>query len=443
MNTVKNNASQIGKKAENKVTVYDIIVNKIIAKIDEAEATGKPFYWVRPWDGCGAPMSYTTQKEYKGVNLLLLEGGEYITFKQLMDVKKSLGYEKGSDICIKKGAKSQQVFFASQRTLTKEEKEKKRKIREENAKMSPALQEAIKNDAFDDETEEKGEWFYRYYNVFSVQDDVEGLEPHVKINYKEYTPDEKHQKADKYIKAYFTKNKIDFTEQGMKAQHTYSNLFGDAVNIPKKRAFKTQYSYYSVLFHEAVHSTRQFLKKEDLGKRDDKSHKKTDKKYSYEELVAQIGSCFLLNYFGILPENEEFDGINDIAYIKTWADRLKESKRMIVMAANDAQKAMEFIIKEAEQEISAEPVKEITKEAELVKEVTKEAEPEKVVKAATDAPPAKKSRWAKKTVKFCEPVLVERDIITADNNGLLIIEEKDDGEVKTKIITTKKQLTLF
>lgn len=355
MNTVKNNASEIAKKAE-KVTVYDIIYNKIVAEKEKAEQEGRAFHWIRPWY-TGIPMSYTTQKPYKGINLLFLEGGEYITFKQVQELQK-----KGQDVSIKRGAKSNQVFFASQKELTEEEKKKRKedKIKAyEKTKNIICFNSTEEEEAYKkrlEEEDEKGDWFWKYYNAFNIEDCIEGLEPHNKRNYREYTPEETHKKADKYVKAYLKANKIAFREHGNEANFS-SSFFGNCVTVPKKRAFITQYSYYSTLLHEIVHSTRQFLNKENLGKRDNKAHDKKTVKYSYEELVAQIGSNMLLNTFGILPENEKIDGVNDYAYLNSWMSKLKEQKRMIVMAASDAQKAADYIMAIAEKEINSNPAK--------------------------------------------------------------------------------------
>lgn len=72
--------------------------------------------------------------------------------------------------------------------------------------------------------------------------------------------------------------------------------------------------------------------------------------YSKEELVAQIGSQFLLNQFGIIPKDEaEID--NDIAYIKGWAEHLEDNRTEIVKASYQAQKAVEYFISTAERHL--------------------------------------------------------------------------------------------
>ena len=75
--------------------------------------------------------------------------------------------------------------------------------------------------------------------------------------------------------------------------------------------------------------------------------------YCKEELVAQIASSMALNIFGIVPDKEEeFD--NDIAYIKGWADYLKENKKEILIASSQAEKAVKYFCDVAERQLEIE-----------------------------------------------------------------------------------------
>ncbi len=63
--------------------------------------------------------------------------------------------------------------------------------------------------------------------------------------------------------------------------------------------------------------------------------------YSFEELVAEMSAAFLCAEVGIsaavLP--------NQAAYIQGWLARLRSDKRLVIMAAAQAQKAADFILK--------------------------------------------------------------------------------------------------
>ncbi len=53
-----------------------------------------------------------------------------------------------------------------------------------------------------------------------------------------------------------------------------------------------------------------------------------------------MGSAYLCGYCGI--ENKTID--NSAAYISGWLKKLKDDKKLVIMAAAQAQKAFEFIV---------------------------------------------------------------------------------------------------
>ncbi len=62
--------------------------------------------------------------------------------------------------------------------------------------------------------------------------------------------------------------------------------------------------------------------------------------YSKEELVAEMGSAFLVSIAG-LETRESFR--NSATYIQGWLKALIDDKRLVVAAAGAAQKAVEYI----------------------------------------------------------------------------------------------------
>ena len=92
--------------------IYEIITQKVLDRIEEAEKKGTPFFWSKPWTGGPKlPTSYTSQKAFNGVNLVTLDAGEYITFKALQEYKGTLTEEEAEKIKIKKGSHTQPVFL--------------------------------------------------------------------------------------------------------------------------------------------------------------------------------------------------------------------------------------------------------------------------------------------------------------------------------------------
>ena len=77
------------------IDIYKIVTDRILAQLEKGVVP-----WRRPWQG-SEPINYITRKPYRGINLLLLDGGEYISFKQCK--------EKGGHV--RKGEKGFMIVF--------------------------------------------------------------------------------------------------------------------------------------------------------------------------------------------------------------------------------------------------------------------------------------------------------------------------------------------
>lgn len=121
-------------------------------------------------------------------------------------------------------------------------------------------------------------------------------------------------------------------------QKAFYHRVEDYINMPKKKSFKNGESYYSILFHELVHSTGH-AKRLNRSFSDDMAETGGDK-YSVEELVAEMGASYLSSLCGILPATID----NSAAYIKAWLSRLREDKKIIIYASGHAQKAVDYIL---------------------------------------------------------------------------------------------------
>lgn len=296
------------------MNVYEIITQKILDKLEEAKTLNKPFHWIRPWSG-GPPfaVSYTTGKAYRGINRMILEPGEYMTFNALQDYRKT--QPEDASIFVKQGSHKKPIFYYG--TFDK---------KDENG--NPVLDEFGK--------QEKGR-FLRFYQAFNIED-ICGVHSHYPA-VKTYKTSTKQTKLlDKYIDAYAKAISltIDIVDDGSNCFYSPSNHM---VRVPAKEGFKSTYAYYSSLLHEIIHSTAK-----SVGRYVGKTFG-TDP-YCREELVAQIGSQMLLSRFQIAFDDSEFT--NDVAYIDGWSSRLKESKQEIAKAAAQAEKAMQFFLDTAE-----------------------------------------------------------------------------------------------
>ena len=113
----------------------------------------------------------------------------------------------------------------------------------------------------------------------------------------------------------------------------------DAIQLPPKATFESTGAYYQVLFHEAIHSTgaRTRLNRSTLTQ----AGKFGDANYSQEELVAEMGGAMLLARAGLEPAYA-----NSAAYLRGWLKALDEDKRLVVVAAQSAEKAARYVLGE-------------------------------------------------------------------------------------------------
>lgn len=285
--------------------VYDIVTEQIIKKLEKGVVP-----WHKPWYSYPA-VNWVSQKPYRGVNQLLLDGGEYATWNQ---IKKAGGW-------VKKGAKSQIITFWKMLKF----KEEKEMTNVETGKTE--IVEYIEKVPM-----------LRYYRVFNIKD-CKGLKPKRKVKKFEHDSIDK---AEEIVDKYIDRPMIMHN-----TSEAYYSPSDDRVSIPHKEQFKDVEKYYSTLFHEFIHST---------------GHKKRlnrngvsnvtifgSKKYSKEELVAEIGSAMLCSMAGI----EQVTIDNSTAYIQSWLKALKNDTKMVVFAASQAQKAVEYIKGQYEQQNKA------------------------------------------------------------------------------------------
>ena len=299
--------------------MYKVITDKVVKRIEESIKNKTPFRWVKPWNGypTGNFIEYTRNPEkfkaYRGINRILLDGGLYITKNQLdkLEEKDKKKYK------IKKGCHRETVYFY-----------KKCEYVEKDDKGKPVLD--------DDGNEVKKTFFLmRYYGVFNIQD-IEGLDE-FKIEGldNEYDETALSKKADKIAKEYCKRHGVKLqVKKGIDSAYYTPALH--TVTVPAKSQFNSLEEYYSTLFHELTHSTSKPLKRE-LGTAFG------SEKYSFEELVAELGSLFLMQTIGFDTSKTEN---NSTAYLKGWLKKFKEDSSFIVKASTKAQLAVDCILDE-------------------------------------------------------------------------------------------------
>lgn len=268
-----------------KVDVYEMVTNRIIEELEKGVIP-----WRMPWVNASA-VNWLTQKPYRGINSMLLAPGEYATFKQIS--------EAGGKV--KKGEQGHIVVFWKWLETKNEETEEIESIP-----------------------------FLKYYKVFNVLTQAEGIETKRNVSTFEHDPIEG---AEAIYKNFM--NAPTYSFNSGKATYTPSM---DHINVPPMKDFPNVHEYYSTLFHEMVHSTgsKNRLARPGVTR---SVVAFGDEVYSKEELIAEVGAAMLCSVAGI--DNHTIE--NSASYLQSWLRALKEDKKLIVQASAQAQKAADYI----------------------------------------------------------------------------------------------------
>ena len=274
--------------------IPEIVTNRVLSAIEESIASGTSLPWVKSWrnSGVGTPFNPSTKTEYRGINFLILSllngvDSQFLTFNQV----KKLG---GS---IKKGAQSNPVVFFNMIDKKADKTEESTDTPEKLTKI-PMM---------------------RYYSVFNVVD-VEGIEFG--------KPEPREIFINDFAEAIIRNSEIPVLHQGSQPCYKPSK---HEINVPGRGFFVTDDAYYSTLFHELVHGTKPALnRKVGEGKEG----------YAFEELVAELGASMLCAHAGI----DCFETDHTAAYIQSWLKALNNDKTYIIKAAQQAQKAVDYLL---------------------------------------------------------------------------------------------------
>lgn len=300
------------KRSGKKPDVYRIITDRIIALLDAGTIP-----WRKTWKGGSLPKNLISNKAYRGVNVWLLgcqgfSSPYWLTFRQA----KTLG---GS---VRKGEKGTPVTFW--KILNKEE-------------TTDTGEKKVKK-----------VFFLRYYTVFNLDqcDDVkapkgrvEAVEPKETGGHLDFEANrEACEKADRLFEDYVGREKISVAYGGTRA---FYRITEDAIQVPDKDDFESAEDFHTTRFHEATHSTgtkkrcaRDGIEEFDFFG----SHQ-----YADEELVAEFGATFLCAVTGI-ERDEAIE--NSAAYIARWKTKLEQDPKIVINAAQRAQKAADYILDE-------------------------------------------------------------------------------------------------
>ena len=106
----------------------------------------------------------------------------------------------------------------------------------------------------------------------------------------------------------------------------------DTITMPFRHQFESPESFYETLLHEMCHYSES---------RTGFPEERNKSNYAFGELVAEIGSCFLMGELGLATTG---DLTNHAAYLKSWLSAMADDSRFIFKASAQANKAADYIL---------------------------------------------------------------------------------------------------
>lgn len=290
------------RSGSDRTSLYDEITAKIIS---ELEAGRIP--WVQPWgtDAARAPLAMprnaATQRGYSGINVLILwgsviehdySGQSWLTFRQALGL--------GGNV--RKGERGTTVVYADR--FTPEDERQRATATAEEAHAIP---------------------FLKRFTVFNT-DQCDGLPEDVIT----VAPPPPPGLIEPQVEALIRATGIDFRIGGNRAFYSPSH---DFVQVPPPQAYFEPINWHRTALHELGHASGAPHR---LNR--DLAGSFGSKKYSFEEIIAEISAAYCCASLGIAPTVRHAD------YIGSWLEVLREDNRAIVRAASQASKAANFIL---------------------------------------------------------------------------------------------------
>ncbi len=124
------------------------------------------------------------------------------------------------------------------------------------------------------------------------------------------------------------------TVQYRSGDRAHYNPATDVITLPQLHQFDSGLRYASTVLHELTHSTGHESR---LNRTLANSF--GCEAYAQEELVAEIGAAMLATQLGIEVEWDQ-----TAAYVASWLKALKDDRKLIIQAAQKAQKAVDLIL---------------------------------------------------------------------------------------------------
>lgn len=277
------------------MNVYEVVTARVLKQL---EAGVLP--WRRTWT-TGLPKSLATGREYRGMNLLLLSttefsSGYWLTYRESL----KLGGH------VRKGERATPVVYWKWRTP-----QEIRRLIEVKGIADPAPCVPFTS------------------AVFNL-DQVEGVESPAAD--QPTKPESRLVLAEGVLAGMRDAPEI---VHGITQQPAYQFTL-DRVSMPHLGQFEGADEYFSTLYHELIHATGHSRRLNRFAETEGYQVER----YSFEELVAELGAAFLCAFAGLKnPSTEQLQA----SYIADWAKVFRGDVQVLGRAASAAQKAVDFI----------------------------------------------------------------------------------------------------
>ena len=280
----------------------------------------KGLEWKKDWQGQGgyAPHNGITKSYYRGTNAFWLSlvsmmkgysDPRWVTMIQIMD--NGGKYHPKEKWHLKAGSKATYVEYWYPYDL----KEKK------------ALSwEQYKSELATGRSENEFKLSTRYTAVFNARD-VEGMPEMPALQNSDVSQD---QLIDKLATGMGVSILTDGGDQA------YYSATQDKIHLPSPESFESEYGFNSAALHELAHSTGHPSR---LNRPQCAFFGTAE--YAYEELVAEMCSCFMGAELQTVATQEHID--NHKAYLQSWIRSIREKPEALVKAVKDAQAAAYFM----------------------------------------------------------------------------------------------------
>ena len=314
-------------------TPEQVVADRIIELLDQGELPP----WEKGWSSSkmGYPQNAVSGKPYRGINVWMTvitqmihgyQDPRWMTFRQA----KALGGH------IKKGEKSTNVVFWKVLQRNSEKDLGVEYLENPHLKGEPEPPEAradTSEGALRNTLKKDRRLICRIYNVFNVEQTEDCELPELETQVPAFN--DPIDAAEAVIAG--MPNPPAFETYALANHAPHYSPDKDVIRVPERGRYGRVEIYYNTVFHELTHSTGHQSRLARPGVTDTQT---MSHEYGVEELVAGMGAAMLGDRAGIGRETLEVDA----AYIRGWRDIISGDKSIVIKAAQQAQKAVDYIL---------------------------------------------------------------------------------------------------